>query len=76
MKRLPEHNSEMFEKYGLRTMNVAGLSGVKWCTSDVACPKCEEEVAMMQKVDMILTTYPPKVKVRCPKCKLEAYKIV
>jgi len=68
MKTLAEHNSQMMEKYG--------LEGRKWRESDVLCPKCEPAVVMHEQVGVILTTNPPKIKVRCSKCSLESYKIV
>jgi hypothetical protein len=68
MIKLGEYNNQMMEKYG--------LTGERWREGHVACPKCEPEVAMLERVGMTLTTHPPKIKVRCPKCSLESYKIV
>lgn len=68
MKRLDEYNSQMMSQYG--------LEGQPWTTGDVACPKCEQEVAMLEQVGVTLTSHPPKVRVRCPECKLESYKII
>jgi DNA-directed RNA polymerase subunit M/transcription elongation factor TFIIS len=68
MIKLYEHNSQMMSQYG--------LEGQLWKTGDVACPKCEQEVAMLEQVGVLLTSNPPKIKVKCPECKLESYKIV
>jgi len=68
MIRLDEYNNQMMEKLG--------LAGAQWREGDVACPKCEPEVTMQERVGVILTSNPPKIRVRCPECKLESYKIV
>jgi hypothetical protein len=74
MLKLDEYNSQKMEEYG--------LTGAKWRLSGVNCPACakaEKEPAlieMIEQVGVVLTSNPPKVKVRCKKCKLESYKII
>ena len=68
MKNLREHNKEMMEKYG--------LEGRKWKLGDVTCPVCDSGEPMLEQVGVVHTTHPPKVRVKCPECKVESYKIV
>ena len=68
MIKLDEYNKQVMETYELEP--------VRWRKGVLACPKCEVEVAMLEQVGVILTSHPPKVKVRCPECKLESYKII
>jgi len=73
MKTLYEHNTEMNEKYGLAPR--------KWKGAGVLCPMCakaesKKEVEMLQQIDIVHTQNPPRVKVRCPECKVESYKIL
>jgi len=72
--KLDEYNNQMMSEYG--------LEGKQWRKGGVNCPACakaEKEPAlieMLEQVGIVLTSHPPKVKVRCPECKLESYKIV
>ncbi len=68
MIKLDEYNSQMMSRYG--------LEGQQWKEGDVACPRCEEEVPMLEQVAVTHTSHPPKKKVRCPKCELISYKII
>lgn len=60
MKTLKEHNNDMLEQYGLR--------GPEWSLIEVACDACNKEIQVQTSV--ILTSHPPKQKVRCsnPQC--------
>ena len=68
VKSLEEHNNLMQKEHG--------LEGRKWREAGVTCPKCVPAVIMLGQVGAILTSHPPKIRVRCPECKLEGYKII
>ena len=60
MKTLDEHNNEKLESYGLREPS--------WQLVPIACNSCGKE--LQAHTSMILTSHPPKQKVRCsnPQC--------
>ncbi len=74
MIKLDEYNSQKMFEYG--------LAGKQWLKGGVNCPACAKAekgpalVEMLEQVGVILTSNPPKVRVRCPECKLESYKII
>lgn len=69
MKSLEEHNDQMRNHYG--------LVGKSWQTSkDVHCSQCGPEVPVHEQLDIVHTSHPPRIRVRCPECKLESWKII
>lgn len=73
MMTLAEHNKEMMEQYG--------LEGQRWRPVGVSCPKCAEqeppkEVELIGQVGIVLTSHPPKQRVRCPECGMESFKVL
>lgn len=48
------------------TFNAFG-DGQTWLKTDIECPKCGEPIYVNTSV--VLTTYPPKYKYQCNKCK-------
>lgn len=65
MKTLEEHNKYV---YNLYTQEKTYSAGVK-------CDDCGTEM-ILPEPNVVLTSYPPKVKVECPKCGKTGLKVV
>jgi ssDNA-binding Zn-finger/Zn-ribbon topoisomerase 1 len=67
MKSLTEYNAEVIQRIK-EAKAKAHLSGV-------GCPECGTEMEIPNP-DMLLTSNPPKKRVKCPKCGHDGYMIV
>lgn len=63
MKTLEEHNKEKMQEYD--------LLGPEWRLIPIACVSCGAE--LQAQTSMILTSHPPKQKVRCSKPSCSEY---
>lgn len=74
MKTLTEHNQKMQKGYGVKEA-IWRQSGVL-CPSSVHKGKDRPSVEMVEQVGVVHTHHPPSMKVRCPDCGYEDFKII